>query len=251
MALSVHQLLSFLGFNHHSRSWFFYPFSRLRFFGCLSKVFVGSSKASSFVASWRILRTKSSASHSCLRSVNLISLCPVGGFSTATCVRLICLAGVSGAFSVGSCLRLVCVSSRCDEPSRVHPWVCFSSCFHLFVAFFGVVSGQPHFFGLMVRTGGTNQISHCATPVQDFFHSTRDAMVDLKQSIIIVTQATFKPSYAATTKPAQYFGMVGGRECTNPYSSRTRATSWNRGSSPPCVWYALLLREYFGRRALN
>ena len=46
------------------------------------------------------------------------------------------------------------------------------------------------------------------------------------------------------TNPALYFGMVGGRGCTNLYPSNTRATSLNNRSFPPCVWYALLLREY-------
>ena len=123
------------------------------FFGRRSMVSAGSSSASSSVVSWRILCTKSSCSQSCLqREFNrLLSRL---SFSTASCVWLVCLAGLSGAFSAGSCLRLVCTSSRCDESSGVHPGVCFSKSFRLFVAFFGVVSGQPRFFGWMASSGG-------------------------------------------------------------------------------------------------
>ena len=76
-------------------------------------------------------------------------------------------------------------------------------------------------------------------------------MLDRKQSAMIVIESTLWPSYATMTKLALYFGMVGGRECTNPYSNRTRATSRNRGSSPPCVLYALLPREYYLKYSVN
>ena len=46
------------------------------------------------------------------------------------------------------------------------------------------------------------------------------------------------------TKPALYFGMAGGQGYTNLYSNSTRATSLNSRSFPPCICYALLLREY-------
>ena len=139
--------------------------SRLRFFGRHSKVSVGSSSASSSMLSWRIFCMKSSGSHSCLRNLILIGFCPSRTFSTASCIQLVFLASLSVAFSVGSGLRMVCATFCWDESSRVHLGVCFSRSCRLFVAFFGVVSGPPLFLGLMVRMGGTNNVSHCATPV--------------------------------------------------------------------------------------
>ena len=38
--------------------------------------------------------------------------------------------------------------------------------------------------------------------------------------------------------------LLGGRGCTNPYSIIARATSPNNRFCPPCIRYALLLREY-------
>ena len=103
--------------------------------------------------------------------------------------------------------------------------MCFSRSFRLFVTFFGVVSGRPLFLCFMARTGGTNNVSHCAIPVQDFFPSATDSMEDFKHSVMIVTQSTFSPSYVAMTNLALYFGMARGRECTNPYSNNTWDTS--------------------------
>ena len=157
---------------------------------------------------------------------------------------LVCLAGLSVAFSSGSGLLLICASSWWDKSSGVHPGVCFSRSCRLFVAFFAIVSGWPLFLGLTARTEGTNNVNHYATPVQDFCPSTRDSIATFKHSVMIATQSTFSPSYAAMTNPALYFGMAGGRGCTNPYSNSTRATSRNRRSFPRCVRYALLLREY-------
>ena len=160
-----------------------------------------------------------------MRSLNLIDFCSGGAFSIDSCVQLVCLAGLSVALSVGSSLRLVCASSCWDESSGVHPGVCFSRSFRLFVTFFGVVSGRPLFLCFMARTGGTNNVSHCAIPVQDFFPSATDSMEDFKHSVMIVTQSTFSPSYVAMTNLALYFGMARGRECTNPYSNNTWDTS--------------------------
>ena len=84
-----------------------------------------------------------------------------------------------------------------------------------------MVSGRPQFFGLMASTRGTNKVIHYANPVHAFFLSTKDAMPNRKQSAMIAVQSTLRPSNAAMTKPALYFGMVGGRECTNPYSHYT------------------------------
>ena len=192
---------------------------------------------------------KSSGSWSDLHSLILIGFCPVGPFSIASFVRLVFLVSFSLAFSTNSDLWLVCPSSGCNASSGVHPGVCFSrSCL---VSFFGVVSGRPLCLGLMVRMGGTNNVSHYAMPVHDFFPSTRDSMASFKHSVMIATQSTFSPSYMAMTNPALYFGMDGGWGCTNPYSHSTRATSWNRRSSPPCVRYALLLREYSLKYSIN
>ena len=112
------------------------------------------------------------------------------------------------------------------------------------VAFFGVVSWSPLFFGLMVRTGGTSTVNDCAPPAHGFLPSTRSLIASFRPSVIKDTQFTFNPSYAAMTKLALYFGMAGGQGCTNSYSSNTRATSLNSKSFPPYVRYALLLREY-------
>ena len=187
---------------------------------------------------------KSTGSSSGLHTLNLIGFCTTEPLSTVYFVRLAFLAGFSLPFSVSSGFQLDCPSSGCDVSSGVHPGVCFSKRCRLLVAFFGVVSCRPLFFGLMVRMGGTNNVSHCVMPVHDFFPSARDSMASLKHSVLIATQSTFNPSYAAMTNPALYFGKAGGRGCTNPYSNSTRATSRNRRSSPPCVRYALLLREY-------
>ena len=105
------------------------------------------------MVSWRIFRMKSSGSWSCLRSLILIGFCPAKPFSTASSFRLVFLAGLSSVISAGSSLRLVCASSHCVESSKVHLGVCFSKSYRLFVAFFGVISGRPHFFGLMVERG--------------------------------------------------------------------------------------------------
>ena len=164
---------------------------------------------------------------------------------------LIGFVGTSEAFSTSSCLRVVCASSLQDESPGVHPGVCFvRSCFR-FDVLFGVVSGRPPFFGLMASTGGTNNVSHCANSVHACFPSTRDAMTDRKQSAMIAVQSTLRHSYTAMTKPALYFGITGGRECTNTYSKRIRTTSRNRGSSPPSVLYALLPREYSPKYSVN
>ena len=168
--------------------------SQSRFFERRTKVSVGSSSASSSVVSWRIFRMKSSGSWSCLSSLIFIGFGPAEPFSIASCVRLVFLAGLFLAFSAVSGLRLVYPSSGCDVSSRVHPRVCFSRSCRLFVAFFGVVSGRPLFSGLIARMGGTNNVNHYATPVQDFFPSTRDSIAAFKHSVMIATQSTFSPS---------------------------------------------------------
>ena len=195
---------------------------------------------------------KSIGSCSGLHTLNLIGFCATEPFSTVSFVRLAFLAGFSLAFSTGSGLWLVCPSSDCNaDSSGVHPRVCFSRSCRLFVAFFAIVSGWPLFLGLTARTEGTNNVNHYATPVQDFCPSTRDSIATFKHSVMIATQSTFSSSYAAMTNPTLYFGMVRGQGCTNPYSNNTRATSQNRGSSPPYVQYALLLSEYSPKYSIS
>ena len=96
----------------------------------------------------------------------------------------------------------------------------------------------------MVRTGGTSTVSHCATPAHGFLPPARSPIASFRPSVMKNTQSTFNPSYAAMKKLTLYFGMPGGQGCTNPFSSSTRATTLNSRSFYPCVWYALLLREY-------
>ena len=77
----------------------------------------------------------------------------------------------------------------------------------------------------------------------------RYSMTSFKHSVMIATQSTFSPSYTAMTNPTLYFGMAGARGCTN--LRQQRVTSQNRRSSPPCVRYALLLREYSSKYTIK
>ena len=175
---------------------------------------------------------------------NFIGFYNTRPFSTGSFVWLAFLAGFSLPFPAGSGFRMDFPSSRCTSSSEVHPWVCFSRSCRLLVGFFRVVSWRPLFFGLIVRTGGANNVSHCATPVHGFLPPARSPIASFRPSVMKATQSTFYPSYTAMTKPTLYFGMAGGRGCTNPYSNSTRATSLNSRSFPPCVRYTLLMREY-------
>ena len=187
---------------------------------------------------------KSSGSCSDLHTLNFIGFCNTETSSTGSFVRLAFLAGFSLPFPPGSGFWMDCPSSGCASSSGVQPGVCFSSSYLRLVAFFDFVSWRPLFFGLMVRMGGTSTVSHCAIFAHHFLPPTRSSIASFRPSVMKDSQSTFNPSYTAMTKSFLYFGMAGGRGCTNPYSSNTRATSLNNRSFPPCVRYALLLREY-------
>ena len=134
--------------------------SGLRFDACRSNVSTGSSSASLSVVPRRIFYTKSTGSYSGFHTLNFNGFCTTRPFSTVSFARLAFLAGFSLPFPAGSSFRLDCPSSGCDFSSGAHPGVCFSRRCCLLVAFLGVVSLRPLFFGLMVRTGGNNNVSH-------------------------------------------------------------------------------------------
>ena len=99
----------------------------------------------------------------------------------------------------------------------------------------------------MGRIGGTNTVNQCAIPAHGFLSSTMFPIASFKHLVMKWSQSTLSPSYATITKVALYFGMIGGRGCTHPYSIIVRATSPNSRFCPPCIRYALLLREYSNR----